>query len=219
MSEQKPTVKKVPWSSASGVVTAIVLFFAAQFVASILVLFVPLILGWSEARIDSWLTGSVYGNFVFVLIAQALTFGGVYLFLKYHKQKLSSIGLVKPQSVDVLRALLGYGLYFVAYLIVFVCVSLFIPAVDTDQEQQTGFNDAVGFLPLIITFIALVILPPLVEEIVVRGLVFTSFRKRLPVFAAVMATSFLFAIAHLPAGGPAGPLYIAAIDTFVLSVF
>ena len=29
----------------------------------------------------------------------------------------------------------------------------------------------------------------------------------------------LFAVAHLPEGGSDGPLYIAAIDTFVLSLF
>ncbi len=40
----------------------------------------------------------------------------------------------------------------------------------------------------------------------------------MPIAGAVVGTCILFAIGHLPAGGDAGPLYIAAIDTFVLSL-
>ena len=36
--------------------------------------------------------------------------------------------------------------------------------------------------------------------------------------AAARLGDELFAVAHLPEGGAAGPLYIAALDTFVLSL-
>ncbi len=75
-----------------------------------------------------------------------------------------------------------------------------------------------GSGPLILTFISLVILPPLAEEIMVRGFLYSSLKKAMPVAWAVIATSAIFAAAHLPEGGAAGPLYIAALDTFVLSL-
>jgi membrane protease YdiL (CAAX protease family) len=40
----------------------------------------------------------------------------------------------------------------------------------------------------------------------------------MPVLSAALLTSAIFAAAHLPEGGSGGPLYIAAIDTFILSL-
>jgi membrane protease YdiL (CAAX protease family) len=51
-----------------------------------------------------------------------------------------------------------------------------------------------------------------------RGLLYSSLRKAMPVVTAGVVTSALFAIAHLPEGGSGGPLYIAALDTFVLGL-
>jgi hypothetical protein len=68
------------------------------------------------------------------------------------------------------------------------------------------------------TFISLVVLPPIVEEIMVRGFLYSTLKKAMPTVAAVLLTSAIFASAHLPEGGAAGPLYIAALDTFVLSL-
>jgi membrane protease YdiL (CAAX protease family) len=52
----------------------------------------------------------------------------------------------------------------------------------------------------------------------VRGFLYSTLKKALPTAGAVILTSLLFAGAHLPEGGAAGPLYIAALDTFVLSL-
>jgi hypothetical protein len=52
----------------------------------------------------------------------------------------------------------------------------------------------------------------------VRGFLYSSLKKALPVVWAVVLTSGIFAIAHLSGGGATGPLYIAALDTFVLSL-
>ncbi|HVX57224.1 MAG TPA: CPBP family intramembrane glutamic endopeptidase, partial [Candidatus Saccharimonadales bacterium] len=79
-------------------------------------------------------------------------------------------------------------------------------------------NDVQGALPMTLTFISLVVLPPLAEEIMVRGFLYSSLKKALPTIWAVLITSGLFAAAHLPEGGASGPLYIGAIDTFVLSL-
>ncbi len=75
-----------------------------------------------------------------------------------------------------------------------------------------------GQAALALTFISLVILPPLAEEIMVRGFLYSTLKKAMRPIGAVILTSALFAAAHLPEGGAAGPLYIAALDTFILSL-
>jgi membrane protease YdiL (CAAX protease family) len=97
-------------------------------------------------------------------------------------------------------------------------ISHFFPGLDINQHQQIGFNNVRGTVELVLTFASLVILPPLAEEIIMRGFLYTSLRKAMPFAWAAVATSALFATAHLPEGGSAGPLYIAAIDTFVLGM-
>ena len=52
----------------------------------------------------------------------------------------------------------------------------------------------------------------------VRGFLYSSFKKGLPTAAAVIVTSAIFASAHLPEGGGGGLLWIAAVDTFILSL-
>jgi membrane protease YdiL (CAAX protease family) len=108
--------------------------------------------------------------------------------------------------------------YFVLYLLSVGLISHFVPGLNVNQQQQIGFNNVHGAAPLVMTFISLVVLPPLAEEIMVRGFLYSSLKKALPTASAVIVTSALFASAHLPEGGAAGPLYIAALDTFVLSL-
>jgi membrane protease YdiL (CAAX protease family) len=87
-----------------------------------------------------------------------------------------------------------------------------------EQSQELGFNP-VGTVELILTFISLVILPPLVEELLMRGYLYTSLKKKLSKIAAALVTSVIFAAAHLQFGSGAPLLWVAAIDTFVLSLF
>ena len=98
-----------------------------------------------------------------------------------------------------------------------VVLSFIAPSLEFDQKQQLGFDNVYGLLALTLTFISLVILPPMTEEIMVRGFLYSSLKKGLPVIAAVIVTSYY--LRRTPTGGRgAGPLYIAALDTFVLSL-
>jgi membrane protease YdiL (CAAX protease family) len=131
---------------------------------------------------------------------------------------LAAIGLKKPRWSDLLHGLLAVPLYFLLYLIVVAVVSHFVPALNVDQKQEIGFDNVQGGAALVMTFISLVILPPLAEEIMVRGFLYSTLKKALPMIWAVILTSALFAAAHLSEGGSGGLLYIAALDTFVLSL-
>lgn len=213
-----PSVPLVPWKPWRAVLFVLFVYFAAQFLAGVLISVYPELRGWSTDRALDWLNDSVSAQFVFVLLAEALTLGAVYWFLKRHKASWSIIGLRRPRWSDAAYGLAAVIPYYLLYIATVGLISLLVPGLNVDQEQEIGFENVVGLLALTMTFVSLVILPPLTEEIVVRGVLYSSLKKALPVLWAVVATSFIFAAAHLPMGGAAGPLYIAALDTFVLSL-
>src|SRR3989344_1552365 len=70
----------------------------------------------------------------------------------------------------------------------------------------------------LLAFVGLVILPPLAEEILIRGYLYSGLRRSLAFAPAALFTSLLFGLAHLELGAAAAPLWIAAINTFVLSL-
>jgi membrane protease YdiL (CAAX protease family) len=93
-----------------------------------------------------------------------------------------------------------------------------ISSINTDQQQQIGFENASGLLPLSLVFISLVILPAFVEEIMIRGFLYSGLLKKYSKKIAAILASLIFAVAHLQLGSGEPPLWIAAIDTFILSV-
>lgn len=218
-SSHPPAAKtSVPWNPLLGVLFIVFIYYASQLAAGILLSAYPGLRHWSNAQALDWLNSSVGAQFVFILLAEACSIGAIYLFLKRYKLGFAAIGLKKPRWSDLWSGLLAVPVYFVFYLVTVAIVTHFVPSLDINQEQQIGFNNVAGTLPLILTFISLVILPPLAEEIMVRGFLYSTLKKAMPAFGAVILTSALFAGAHLPEGGAAGPLYIAALDTFVLSL-
>lgn len=209
---------KVPWNPWWALLFAVVVFYGAQFAAGAVVTVYPWLKHWSSAQATDWLNNSVGAQFAFILLAEALTVGAIYYFLKRYKLGLSAIGLKRPRWRDLAYGLSAVLPYYLLYLLTVGVVGHFVTGLNVNQQQQIGFADVHGSVPLVLTFISLVILPPIAEEIMVRGFLYSSLKKALPLVWAVIGTSAIFAIAHLPEGGSAGPLYIAALDTFVLSL-
>lgn len=207
----------IAWNPLLAIGLVILLYFAAQILASLVISIYPLAQHWSNARANDWISNAVTAQFSYVLLAEALTIGGVYGFIRLYKGRLSAIGVKRP-TAGVLWAFPAFPVYFIALAIVVAVASHYVPALNINQTQQIGFNSVHGFGPLVLTFISLVVLPPLAEEILLRGFLYSSLRKWLPFVGATLVTSALFAAAHLPEGGSAGPLWIGAIDTFMLSL-
>jgi membrane protease YdiL (CAAX protease family) len=212
-------VPTVPWNPWLGLVFAAFVFYAAQFIAGLIASIYPLLKHWSEAQANDWLNSSAFAQFLFILLAEIATIGAIYLFVtKLYKSRLSIIGLRRPRWNDLFYGVVAVPVYFSFYLLTVVVVSHFVPSLNVNQQQEVGFNSAHGGLPLFLAFLSLVVLPPIAEEIMVRGFLYSSLKKAMSLIPAAIFTSVLFAVAHLPEGGSAGPLYIAAVDTFILSL-
>lgn len=211
-------VKGINWSPMESVGVTLFLYFFGQLLGGLLVYTPLMVAGWSEQRITSWISDNTVGQFITVLLIEAISIGLLLVFLRRRESSLAAIGLKgRPRWSDGGRALLGYVSYFAMYLLVLWAAKALVPSLNLEQKQEIGF-DAVTNWQLPLVFISLVVLPPLVEEILMRGFLYAGLKQKLPRLAAVLITSALFAIAHLQAGSSAPLLWVAAIDTFVLSL-
>jgi membrane protease YdiL (CAAX protease family) len=208
----------VPWNPWLGLLFVLLLYYASQIVGGTLLSLYPILRHWSHAEAMDWVQNSPWAQFSFVVLVEAVTVGAVYLFVKRYGKSLASIGLKRPRWADLAYGLAALPAYFIIYLFAVNLATHLFSGFDVNQQQQIGFDGTQGGLPLILAFISLVVLPPLAEEIMVRGFLYSSLKKAMPVIYAVILTSVLFAVAHLPEGGASGPLYIAALDTFILSL-
>lgn len=200
----------------ASILVVIGVFFFSQITAGLVVSIYPGIKSWTSDESTAWLQNSVYAQFFYILAAESLAIWLVLKLLKRAKIARKRIGLIRPQLRDVLRALAGYGVYFVAYILIILVATHFSSLINVDQKQEIGFDNAAG-VSLVAVFFSLVVLPPIAEEIMFRGFLFTSLRAKYRFRTTVIITSLLFGIAHLQFGSGAPLLWVAAIDTFTLS--
>jgi len=210
---------KVPWGPWAAVLYAAAVYFAAQIAASLAIAIYPRLKGWGSAQAESWLSNSVFAQFWFVLLAEALTFGAIWWFVRKRHAGLRSIGWRKPRWWDPVYTLAGFAVYIVLYLVLVNVAQNLFPSLNVNQKQDLGFQNVSGTGNLTLTFISLVVLPPIVEETVFRGFMFTGLKTKLRWGWAALLTSVLFAVPHLLESGQSGSLlWVAGIDTFTLSL-
>lgn len=203
-----------PWRV---VITTLVIFVGSQILAAILVERVIAVVG-SGTNPNGSLSQSAPAQFFYVLLAEA---GAIWLVLQVLKRRgmgLARIGLGRqPRFTDIIRGLLGFAVFFGLLIVVNLLLALIFPDLDS-QSQDVGFNVLNSSLDQILALIALVIFPPLGEEILVRGYLYSGLRSRWRFLPAMLVTSVLFGFAHLQLGSGAAVLWAAGVDTFVLSL-
>jgi membrane protease YdiL (CAAX protease family) len=197
---------------------ALAIYFLSQIAASLVLLIYPLSQHWSRSQTNDWLTSSITAQFVLLLLIEVLTVVFVWRLLGFMKMKLRDIGVKRPKPGDFAYTLAGFAVYFVSFAVIVFILQHLIPSLNYEQKQQLGFDSVKGHTQLVLTFISLVILPPIGEEILVRGYLFSGLRKRYKWLTAALVTSLLFGLAHLQFGSGAPLLWTAGADTFVLSM-
>ncbi len=180
------------------------------------VVFFMMALGMNESAISSWMS-TISGQFIYTAAAEVSMFAAIFLYLTSRNASLRSIGLAKPRPSYIGIALLGVIVYFALYMLAVVIVSVFLPSIDLNQRQELGFNNPAGIAEYLMIFISLVVLPPIAEEVVFRGFIFSGLRSKLRFVPTALITSVLFAVLHLQFDSGAPLLWVAAIDTFILS--
>ena len=132
------------------------------------------------------------------------------VYFKVKKTSLLSEAGVMPVKVRVAvdGALLGIGMFGIFQMLITVLVKI-IP----QSWQNLQDNQAISLLggELVIGVLYTVVVAPICEEIVFRGLLLGTLEGHVPKFVGVIVVAIVFSIIHLPSP-------IAIIYTFVLGI-
>lgn len=222
MSSLGPSVKafqaKLHLNPGWVLVGSIGIYFLAHIIAVNFIALYGAVQGWSISRIEDWLSVSLAAKFALRIGVAAVGILLVRVCLRLLKSSWRAIGMVRPKLADIPVAFISFGWYTLLHLAAVFIISILVPGVDFDRSQQLGFDMASTGGALAVIFVSLVILPPLYEEILFRGLLFTGLRSKLSLPVTAIIVSLLFALVHLEWSGAGPLLWAAGIDTFVLSV-
>lgn len=207
-----------PWSPLVAGIVVVGAYFGASILGQLSLAAYAWLRHWDSATFQKWYDSSTYAQFALNGLIYVIMAAAVYAFARMYKVPLRAFGLVRPRLRDVGVMLLGVPVYVAGYFVLSVVAKVIFPAINLNQQQQLGFQAVHQPLALAAIFFSLVILPPLVEEFLMRGFLFTSLLRRVSFVPAAIITSAVFASAHLQVGSGAPPLWIAAIDTFMLSL-
>jgi membrane protease YdiL (CAAX protease family) len=197
----------------------VVLFLAVQIIVGLLAALLLVSTGTDPDSLDATFSNP------YILLAVGVAIDAVLVAVLYAVYRYFKLDFWKKIALDKLpskkaisTAAASYSLYFIAFGAIWAFVQQFVPAIDTEQTQNLGFESLQG-LEYVATFIALVVLPPLVEEILFRGVLFRRLKHYMRTRTAAIITSVIFSAAHLELLGSGSPNLIAALDTFILSLF
>lgn len=195
------------------ILSAFGIFLVSQFFAALLIGIGLNFIG-AQQNIDQ----SAAAQFVYILFVEGLVIGSIYWLLKRRGIGLPAIGIGRRLAwLDFKWAIAGFLAFYGLVVAVTLVITLLIPNFDVDQAQDVGFNYLSTPLDQIIALVALVALPSIGEEILMRGYLYSGLRLRMTLFPALVITSLLFGAAHLSTGVE-GTLWAAGVSTFILSV-
>ncbi|HSW78990.1 MAG TPA: type II CAAX endopeptidase family protein [Candidatus Babeliales bacterium] len=192
------------------------IFFLSQ------ILLAPLIVGLIHTILNPNTTLDIEKNIpqqaLFILVAEASAAWLAITAVRHRGLSLAAIGLGRrPQVTDLWRAAVGFGVFYFFLIIAGLFINAFWPTL-TDQQQDIGFNNITNETQNILAFISLVLIPPVGEEILVRGYLYSGLRMVWRFWPALLVTSLLFGAAHLEFGSSSALVWGAAVDTFILSI-
>lgn len=191
-------VSDVPWRSIDGLVV---------FALAWLGLPILLLLGMRQLApyvpffhnmLISFRNGDISASFFFAVTDAVLGLGLVGYYLRRYKVDWRAVGWRRTNVLKTVAYVLGAVILFAILVqLAFFVVQILFPHFNADQAQVNEFTKAASPANKRLALIALVILPPIVEETVFRGFIFPAFSKRLGLVVGALASSALFGLAHL----------------------
>ena len=131
--------------------------------------------------------------------------------LKLAGKSWRNFGMRKPEGRWIRLLISSSILYVLLSVTLMTVATLVLPGFDATQTQEVGLTKLGSPTELVLGFVSLVILTPIIEEIIFRGVIFRGLSRTLPLWFAVGFSSVLFAVAH--------GQWNVALDTFVLGIF
>lgn len=160
--------------------------------------------GMNQAVLSTVLASCVYALSALVII-------GVPMWIKKYYTSRRDIGLTElPTWMDIMLAPAGFIIYFLLSALFVYVFSVFLPGIDMNQAQETGFGNLYYHYEYILAFTMLIVVAPVAEEVIFRGYLYGKLREIVPTWIAIIIVSMVFGFIH--------GQWNVGIDVFALSI-
>lgn len=154
------------------------------------------------------------------IVGQSLTLVGVMAYLQ--ARGALSWRLLGPVRPRLRHVWWGAGLGMTGLLMVVVLgamINQFFGPFDAPEQFALQVSDA-SVLVLMLSIVTAVVMAPLVEELVFRGMLFQSIRSRLGLSAAIVIQALVFAYIHIEVvGSPPAIVGLVALGLWFAAIF
>lgn len=151
----------------------------------------------AQAYLHALSTGDIYASFSLTIINAIIALGLEALYLNHFGVTWKAVGWRGFNLWQAALYLLGIFIIFVvaSNLLLWVLPFL-VPGFNSQQVQTNDFTNSNASNPMI-ALIALVIIPPIIEETVFRGFIFPAFATKWGTVWGAIISSLMFGFAHL----------------------
>jgi uncharacterized protein len=150
-----------------------------------------------------------------VIVAQAVGLAGVVGYLAA-RRRLSwrLLGPLRPRGRHLAIGLgVGVGGFIAVNLVIRALTGIFGPV--DPPEQQLLTDVTAGGVTTVLAVIAAVLMAPLIEEVVFRGVLFQGLKRRFGLWPAALISGLLFAIVHVEVQQPIYSLALLFLGVFL----
>lgn len=198
--ESSANILTVPWKSWE----ALAVFVASWIGVPLLILSAFRFAAPYDVHIQQFVQGiavnDIAASFQLTVLDAMAGIGLIWLVLRKYQAGWRSVGLRKFKIVrsGLLIAAMFVSFLFLAYIALMI-TKILLPGFDPNQAQVNEFTKAVTGNARLVSFFALVVIPPVIEELLFRGFMFPAFAGRFGVLLGALFSSLLFGFAHLQA--------------------
>lgn len=136
------------------------------------------------------------GTLVGLTLAITLISGVYFIALRPKNLSWSAVG-VKPFRKKDWKLIFIYSITLLVGAVIIVVLTSFIGNTWENNKTEALQRD-VTFLTVLLAFVSAAIISPIYEEIFYRGFLYRWFRTRYGLWIAVLLSSFVFTIVHIP---------------------
>ncbi len=197
------------WGPIAAVLYGIVAYLGPQIIVGLLIGIAIGVFGLSAE--SSWLgeDASIFAKATLVTVFSAATLTLLWLYVRT-RGGLKALGIRGIPLKQYWLLLLAIGIYLIGMITALSLTKALLPGVDLEEEQITGFENAGGFVQLLLVGLALTVIVPVTEEVLFRGFLFKGLATKMSWPIAAVISSILFGLAHLQLN--------VGIDTFVFGM-
>lgn len=144
-----------------------------------------------------WFDNDLYaGTLMGLTIAITLILGVYFIALRPKKLSWSEVGIKKFASKDWKTIIVFSIILMVGATIIMVLTSFLGNSWENRKTETMQQN--ITFFPILIAFISAAIISPIYEEIFYRGFLYRWLRTRIGFISAVLISSIIFTVVHIP---------------------